>query len=156
MDLTRELEKIVVENLLDDTLFLVDLAISKTKGPKKIKLLIDGDDGMSIDRCSEISRKLARILEERDIIDQAYVLEVSSPGVDYPLKFQRQYKKNIGRRLKIVLNDDKELKGELQEVATDHILINQEKKNKNKKIEYISTEISFSDIKKTNVLISFK
>ncbi len=156
MDLTRELEKIVVDNLLDDSLFLVELSVSKTKGPKKIKILIDGDEGLSIDRCSETSRKLAGILEERDIIDQAYVLEVSSPGVDYPLKSLRQYKKNIGRRIKILLNDDKEVKGELQLVLENHVVINKEEKVKSKKIKYIPTEINFSDIKKTNVLISFK
>lgn len=156
MDLRRELEKIVVDDLLDDSLFVVELSVSKTKGPKKIKLLIDGDNGLSIDRCSQISRKLGGILEEKDIIEQAYILEVSSPGIDYPLVYQRQYKKNVGRKIRVLLNNDLELTGELQKVEKDFIVINKEERSKNKKITNTSTEINFSEIKKTNVLISFK
>ena len=156
MEIRRELEKIVLENLDDDSLFLVDVGISSSKGPKKVKVLIDGDDGINIDDCAVISRKIAAVIEKKELINSAFILEVSSPGLDYPLKLKRQYLKNIGRRLKVLLNDDVEKKGELMKVGSNSIIVNAEQKGKNRKIECEETEIYFSDIKKTNVLVSFK
>ncbi|MDN5215743.1 ribosome maturation factor RimP [Fulvivirgaceae bacterium BMA12] len=156
MDIRRELEEIVVSNLDDDTLFLVDIEISANKGPRKIKVLIDGDNGLNIDDCAKISRTVAEAMEQKKLIESAFILEVSSPGLDYPLKFKRQYLKNIGRKLKVLLSNNIEKQGELIKVADHSITVNAEQKSKNRKIDYVETEIYFSDIKKTNVLVSFK
>ena len=156
MEIRRELEKIVLDNLDNESLFLVNIEISAEKGPKKVKVLIDGDDGINIDHCAQISRKVDEAIEEKELIESAFTLEVSSPGLDYPLKFKRQYLKNIGRRLKILLNNNIEKKGELMKVGSDSIIVNAEQKGKSRKIACVETEIYFSDIKKTNVLVSFK
>lgn len=156
MEIRRELEKIVLDNLDNDSLFLVDVGISANKGPKKVKVLIDGDEGLNIDHCAQVSRRMAEAIEKKELIKDAFTLEVSSPGLDYPLKFKRQYLKNIGRKLKVLLNNDIEKKGELIKVGSDSIIVKAEQKGKNRKIECVETEIYFSDIKKTNVLISFK
>ncbi len=155
MDLQKKLEKIVESNIDNEAHFLVDVSIFGNKGKKKVKILLDGDEGVSVDDCSRLSRKVSDIIEEEGVIEAAYILEVSSPGVDYHLKFKRQYTKNIGRRLKVVLSDGGEQKGELLEVKEDTILVKAEKKNK-KKIDYSEVEIAFDDINKTNVLVSFK
>jgi len=85
------------------------------------------------------------------------VLEVSSPGLEHPLKLNRQYKKNIGRQVKVTLQDDNQKTGELLSVDDTYILIGEIIKEKgSKKAEIQEVKIPFSDIKKTNVLVSFK
>ncbi len=155
MDLQTRLENIVENNIENETHFLVDINIFGNKGKKKVRILLDGDEGVSIDDCSRLSRKVSDVIEEEEIIESAYILEVASPGVDYDLKFKRQYTKNIGRRLKVLLYGGEEKKGALMEVCEAGILLKAEKKNK-KKIEYSEVHIAFEDIDKTNVLVSFK
>lgn len=156
MEIRRELEKIVLDNLDNESLFLVNIDISADKGPKKVKVLIDSDDGLNIDQCAKLSRRIGEVIEEKELVQDAFTLEVSSPGLDYPLKFKRQYLKNIGRRLRVLLNDNNEKTGKLMQVGDHSIVVNTEQKGKSRKIAYVETEINFSDIKKTNVLVSFK
>ncbi|MFA0961696.1 ribosome maturation factor RimP [Roseivirga sp. BDSF3-8] len=153
-DLKTHIANLVEENLPDESAFLVDIIIKGTNTGKKVLILIDGDQGVSIDTCADISRKVGNDLEENDLVDSAYTLEVSSPGLDHPLASIRQYRKNIGRRVRITLEDDKEAVGELLEVHDDKVLINKETKVK-RKINKKETEIPFNDIRKTIVLVSF-
>lgn len=154
---TKELIEEIVQSKIDrEDVFLVDVVLSGTKNNTKISVLLDGDNGVDIDTCATISRKLGAEIEERDIMPGAYLLEVSSPGLDYPLKLKRQYKKNKGRQLKILLNNDQVKKGELIEVLEDKILIKEQVKEKGEKPRTIESELPFSEIKKTFVLVSFK
>jgi ribosome maturation factor RimP len=100
MDLQTEIRGIVEEKLSQDQ-FLVEVLISSKKGPSKVLILVDGDKGFSIEDCAELSRHVAKILDERNLIESNYLLEVSTPGVDHPLKLKRQYLKNVGRLLKV-------------------------------------------------------
>lgn len=136
--------------------FLVDVRISGSEGRQKIQVLLDGDEGISIDDCAIVSRKLANLIEEQDLIQDAYLLEVSSPGIDFPLSSQRQYNKNIGRSLKVVLLDGTTHTGVLQQVTEDGITIEEEVKQKGKKTVTQPLDIPYSNIKSTNVLVSFK
>lgn len=155
MKLEDQILEIANAHLSDPSHFVVEVDISKSKGPKKVKILLDGDEGVNIDDCADLSRAVSNEIEEKELIETAYTMEVSSPGIDYPLSSVRQYKKNIGRKLKIQLTDDKELKGELKHVADDVITIATSKgKGKNKEKEEV--EIPLSNIKKTIVQISFK
>jgi ribosome maturation factor RimP len=131
--------------------YLVDVVVSDSKIRKKITVYIDSDEGISIDECGEVSRKLGAELEE--IIDVAFVLEVSSPGADSPLKFERQYTKNIGRTLKVTLEDLSEIKGTLTQVSEGKITIEPEAK---KKIKPEAVTFLIENIKEAKVVISFK
>lgn len=155
MDLREEILVIANELLDDETHFIVDVKVSTTKGPRKISVLLDGEQGINIDDCVKLSRALGEVIEERDLVDAAYTLEVSSPGVDHPLTTPRQYKKNIGRVVKVTMTDGKTYKGELKEFNDTSLLI-KETKGKGKKKEIKEVEIPLSDIKKTIVQISFK
>ena len=118
MELANQIKSIVEANLTDGSgLYIVDVLISGNTGKQKITVLMDGDEGISIDQCASISRKLGFELEEKELVDSAYTLEVSSPGVDYPLVSQRQYEKNVGRLIQLILNDDKVLKGKIEQVS---------------------------------------
>lgn len=145
----------------DDSLFLVDISILDAKNSQKVVVHLDGDEGISIDTCAEISRKLGNLMEEEELISESYTLEVSSPGLDLPLKMHRQYIKNIGRRVKVLLQDNTTLKGELTQVSEQQIVLQEELKIKSKdkskkRGETKEVVIPFQDIKKTNVLASFK
>ncbi|MEO1256534.1 MAG: hypothetical protein AAFY41_16830, partial [Bacteroidota bacterium] len=100
-----EEEKIkeIVENSLQGSkdLFLVDVKLKGNVGNQKVLIFIDGDQGISIDQCSKISREVASVMEEEDFIKGKYTLEVSSPGLDFPLSMHRQYVKNVGRELTV-------------------------------------------------------
>ena len=135
--------------------FIVDVIVTASNGPKKLLVLLDADGGLNIDDCADLSRSIGNELEERNLIENAYRLEVSSPGVDYPLHLLRQYKKNIGRVVKVSLQEGIDIQGELLEVNETRLLLKKEVlKGKNKKYEEV--EIPFSTIKQTIVQISFK
>ena len=110
----KKLEEIVLELIKgDESLFLVDAEIKGNEGNLTVVVLIDGDQGVDIDRCAEISRELGNILEEEEMIESKYRLEVSSPGIEQPIKLIRQYHKNIGRDFKVDTFDGEQFKGKL-------------------------------------------
>ena len=88
------------------------------------------------------------------LFEDSYLLEVSTPGLDQPLKLKRQYFKNIGRKLRVVLSQ-KIFEGKLIEVTDEKISIDQEV-GSGKQKEFKTIELPFSEIEKTFVLVSFK
>ena len=83
--------------------FLVDLAIQVENRSRVVQVLVDTDTGISIDACAGLSRELGPVLEDAGLFEGPYRLEVSSPGLDRPLRMLRQYPKNIGRRFRVRL-----------------------------------------------------
>lgn len=138
-------------------LFLVEV---KMLPGNKLIILVDGDGAVTISECAAISRHVGFHLEEENVMDVAYNLEVGSPGVGEPLRLKRQYVKNIGRNLAIVMQDGTKREGKLIDVDDEHILIEelvaQEAKPKSKKKVVVKSTISLQDISETKVLISFK
>lgn len=154
-ELTEIVKELAERHLKDDSFFIVDVISKGVTGKTKILVLLDRDQGVNIDDCAELSRSLAADIELEDIIDVAYILEVSSPGLDHPLSSVRQFKKNVGRRLRLVLTSGAQLEGSLNDVNDSSIVIAAEKKENKKKVVE-ETEILFADIEKANVLVSFK
>ena len=109
-----------------ETTFPVDVRI--TPG-NQIVVLLDDDDGITIDKCSQVNKALYKYIEDTGVFgDSNFSLEVSSPGVGEPLKLYRQYKKNIGRSIHIVMNDDSVKEGKLTGVSEEEVTI-EEKEN---------------------------
>lgn len=138
--------------------FLVEVTVVE-RGKLRVLVIIDGDKGVSIDRCARISRKLGADIEAQNIIEDAYNLEVSSPGIDHPLKLRRQYVSNIGRSIKVTLKDGCSQEGKLQTVEDEHFtLLPQVTKVKNKIVQkqeaLLPINIAFEDTEKVVVLIS--
>jgi ribosome maturation factor RimP len=140
--------------LEDDKFFVVDLQVSPSKSNHKVIVLIDSDAGISIDECAIISRKLDDEIFKLGLIPDAYRLEVSSPGVDFPLTFARQYQKNIGRTLKVILTDGTEKLGELVEATAERFTIRTKAKKKSEAA--IDDSIEYAAVKKSQVQISFR
>ena len=142
----------LIEPLLFDDIFLVSV---KVKPINNYKIYLDADGGLGIEKCIKINRALYKIMEEMGMYpDGDFSLEVSSPGIDEPLKLLRQYKKNIGRSVEVTTNDEIKKEGILNEVTVDAIVIEQTE-GKGKKAVTINTGINFTDIKQTKVLIKF-
>jgi ribosome maturation factor RimP len=120
-------------------------------------VFIDSDTSITFKKCQRLSRHLEAYLDESQEITEAYILEVSSPGISRPLKFPRQYIKNIGRKIKIETEEER-YKGRLILADEEKIDIEIEKtvkqgKKKTKVKETIS--IAYINIKKANIQAEF-
>jgi len=154
MNIEQKVSELVGQKIADrPDLFLVDV---KMHPNGKLIVLLDGDNGVGIADCVAVSRHVGYHLEEENVIEHAYNLEVSSPGIDAPLMLKRQYEKNIGRNLSIKQVDSLKREGTLLQVAEDGIVIEEKIKEKGKKAELVESHIPFEQITETKVLISFK
>jgi ribosome maturation factor RimP len=154
MNVEKRVRQLVEEKIADKpNLFLVDV---KMHANGKLMILVDGDQGIGIDDCVAISRHVGFHLEEENVLETAYNLEVSSPGIDTPLVLPRQYAKNIGRTLAIKMADGTKREGKLSGITEDAIIIEEKTKEKGKKAETVEAVIPISQITETKVLISFK
>lgn len=156
MTLAEQLQKI--ESLVNEVLkeesefFLVSLRIKPTNN---IKVYLDGDAGLPIEKCVYFNRKIYKLIEEAHHFPEGdFSLEVSSPGVDEPLKSHRQYIKNIGRNIEVIFKDETKKLGTLVQVA-DADFILEETIGKGKKATKQQTVIPFDNIKTTTVQIQF-
>jgi ribosome maturation factor RimP len=147
-----------VEQLLNQLLteepafFLVSVRIKPTNN---LKVFLDGDNGITIEKCVQFNRKLYKLIEETGMYPEGeFSLEVSSPGVDEPLKMLRQYTKNTGRDVEVLFNDDTRKEGKLIAVTETDILL-EHTEGKGKKAVTQQLVIPFTNIKSTTVQIKF-
>ena len=143
----------IEELLVDQTeVFLVEIRIKPTNN---IKVFLDSDEGLSIEKCVRYNRKLYNMLEESGMFTEGdFSLEVSSPGLDEPLKLNRQFLKNIGRNVEVMLQDGQKVEGKLLSATEDGIEV-EETKGKLKKKEVIHHQLLFINIKSTKIQVVF-
>ncbi len=156
MDIEKRVRELAEEKITEigrPDLFLVSV---KMLPNGKLIILVDGDKGVGIADCAQISRYVGFRLEEENAIEDAYNLEVSSPGLDAPLAMPRQYVKNIGRTLAIKMTDGSKREGKLSGLTEDAILVEENIKEKGKKAEIVESIIPLTQITETKVVISFK
>jgi ribosome maturation factor RimP len=86
---------------------LESLDVARVGRRGRVKVVVDSDDGVDLDQCAELSRKVSAILDANDDLmgDGPYTLEVSSPGVTRPLTLPRHWRRNVGRLVRVVLSD---------------------------------------------------
>jgi ribosome maturation factor RimP len=145
----------MVESLLENEpgFFLVEIKI--TQG-NNVKVFVDADQGAAIDKLVQINRGLYKRIEEKGIfLNGNFSLEVSSPGLEEPLKLQRQYLKNIGRYIEVLKKDGIKVEGKLLNVSEKEIVVEEEKKLQKKKTELLQHTIPFELIKTTKIQIKF-
>jgi len=131
--------------------FLVEISVKPTNN---IKVFVDADHGAAIDQLTKINRALYKWVEENLFPDGDFSIEVSSPGLDEPLKLDRQYLKNIGRMVEIVLKNGLKNEGKLISVSENEIGI-EEETGKGKKKVVIQHIILKEEIKTTKVQVKF-
>ena len=135
------------------SLFLVDLTITEAF---KVIITLDGDNGVNLQDCIDISRAVDNNLDREE---QDYALEVASAGVSTPLKLVRQYKKNIGRTLKVKTTTET-IEAKLENVTDENITLTwtarePKKIGKGKETIEHKREIPYSEIKEAIVTIIF-
>lgn len=130
MSRTEEIEKRAEEILLSvigDTYEFVDLEYVKEAGTWYLRAYCDKEGGITIDDCELISRAFEEKLDEADFIDDAYVLEVSSPGLGRPLKKERDFKRALGERVEIhtykIIDHEKSFTGVLKDYTKDTVTL---------------------------------
>jgi len=134
--------------------FLVDVKLS----PSKLAVFIDKPQGVTLDECSALTRQLLHHFEPTGFLEK-HEVEVGSPGMDAPLMVPQQYKRRIGRELKVIGKDGMETKGVLDEVHDDGITVRAMITRKEAKKKIVTEEmhrIPFHDIKEAKLVINFK
>jgi len=155
MDFKTEISRLLNEFLETRTdLFLVDLKISASSD---VIVILDGDNGVTLQDCLDASRAIEFNMD-REIHD--FSLQVMSAGLSEPLESPRQFKKNIGREIEVMLNDSSEIEGELLSVDEEKIVLKLEYRRpkligKGKEDVVEEKEIPYSEIKKALVVIKF-
>ena len=127
-----------VENLLEETIsnlgyYLYDVLYVKEGKDYYLKIIIDNENGITLDDCERVNNAINDILDKADYIKEQYFLEVSSPGVERTLRKERHFVNEIGNEIFLKLfksiNNQKELKGILLEYNNKELLLKTEEEN---------------------------
>jgi len=124
--------------------FLVEV---KSLPHSRLEVYIDADEKLTIDMCKKTSRCLEHHIEEHGWMPERYTIDVSSPGLDNPLRLKRQYVKNIGRKAKITLVEEPHAEGVLHRIEEDSVILLVKDEEKS---------IPWKDIVETKIQVSFK
>ncbi len=145
------IRKLVEEKIKGTDKFIVEI---KVKPEQKVYVFIDGDQGVSVEDCIQISRFITSRLD-RDIED--FELNVSSAGLDFPFSMRRQYQKNTGKIISVLLLNGEKIKGTLLNVRDDGIVMKLSP-DKKKKGDTVTEQISlqYDQIKEARNVISFR
>jgi ribosome maturation factor RimP len=143
----EEIETLVRKIVEAEGMELVDLEFKTGKSRDLLRIFIEKNGGVTLDDCENISRQVGAVLDVKDLLKQAYVLEVSSPGIDRPFKTERDFQRNLGRTIKVYFGEgEAPAIGRLLEVQSDHIVLNENGKLR---------KIAWDQIKKAHQEIIF-
>jgi ribosome maturation factor RimP len=129
--------------------FLVDVVFRGDQRNRIVEVYVDGENNVSADNLAEISREINKTIEEQDLIKESYRLDVSTPGVDRPLKYIKQFPKHLNRKIEITYKAEEGLKtltGKLVGIKGEELTFLSEKNN---------LIVEYKNITKAKVLISF-
>ncbi|WP_277677860.1 ribosome maturation factor RimP [Gracilibacillus dipsosauri] len=153
-NVTKQTETLVKPILDELQLELVDVVFEKEGQNWFLRVYIDKENGVDIEECGQVSEKLSEKLDETDPIEQAYFLEVSSPGVERPLKKEEDFQKYTGENVYVKvyepIDGEKEFTGELVEFTDGTAKIAYKVKTKTKEVE-----IPFNKIAKAHLAVTF-
>ncbi len=123
-------EKLIMPLMEANNFELVDIEYVKEGGNNYLRAYIDKEGGITINDCEKVSRAFSDLLDEKDFIDEAYIMEVSSPGLGRQLKKDKDYQRSIGKEVDIklfkALNKQKEFTGVLENFDADNFYIRAE------------------------------
>ncbi len=130
--------------------FMIDLVLRGERKNRVVEVYIDSETNVSADDCAGISRDINKMFEDKNLFESGYRLEVSSPGVNRPLKYLKQFPKHLNRRFDVSYKDSgnvKKISGTLKKVDESSLVFMKSGREEIK--------INFSDIIKAKVIISF-
>ena len=147
--LGENIKEIVIKAVEKNGFLLIDLILRGTEHNRVIEVYFDGEKDVSADDCASVSREIDLHLKDLLVKHPDFRLDVSSPGIDRPLKFLKQYLKHVNRKFEISYSSGEEIKklnGKLAAIEGDHLTFISNNK------EVI---INFNNIVKANVIVSF-
>jgi len=123
----NEIKSLILPILASHQVDLIDLELKGRIGAQVLRIFVDTDGGITLDQCVVLNREISDMLDRRDIMPGRYRLEVSSPGLDRPLKSIRDFQRHIGRQVKInYLADGREavtVIGQIDATENDAVII---------------------------------
>ncbi len=151
MNVEDIIRTLVEDKLLEEgwnDIFILEVRYIQPKNT--VQVFLDSDTSISYEKCTKISRYLEEYIEESALLGEKYVLEVSSAGLDRSLSDERQYQKNIGREMRVVLKDGSQMIGIMTKADENFIDLELEQKKEN-----ITVPIPREEIKEIYVQIKF-
>jgi ribosome maturation factor RimP len=145
--INKKIRQIASDSAEKKNLFLVDIVFRGTPNNPVIEVFVDGEQNVSAYECAKVSNEIKKIIDEESLY-KSYRLDVSSPGVERPLIYIKQFPKHINRNIEIqykIADDVKNLKGELISVDGDVLTF----------LDKTEIKVKFKDIIKAKVLVSF-
>ncbi len=148
-DLASRVKSAVIESIVAEGAALEEVVIAGSRKKPVIRIVVDADAGLTLDRAAEINRTCSRVLDEGNVMgDQSYVVEVTSPGVSRPLTAERHWRRNIGRLVRVQpQNDGEVITGRI--TAVDQSTVTLEMAGKRRDVRY-------EDVKKAVVQVELK
>ena len=129
----EQIKKNLLPILDSQQIELVDIELIGKEGNQVLRIYIDQRNGITLDQCKTVSREMSDILDMLDLIQGRYRLEVSSPGIDRPLKNEKDFKRNINRKVKIEYftneNEKELIIGIIQAVDINSVTVHDDQKN---------------------------
>lgn len=153
MNLQQQISSLVESKLSGSGNYLVEVKVS----PSKITVVLDHPKSLSLDSCIMISRYLHEVLDESDVFEK-HELEVTSPGMEEPLRVLQQYQKRLNHRVGVVTFDGLKRTGRLKEADAEGIVLEEEttiKSGSKRTVQLSDLRLPFSQIKETRVIFSF-
>ncbi len=150
----EQIKSWVEQHISNSEQFLVDVKLS----PGRLAVFVDKPSGITLEECTSLSRYLINKLEPEGFME-SHEIEVSSPGMDTPLLVPQQYKRRIGRELRVFDKMGKEVKGVLQTADDNGFELLEKEVKKEKKVK-IETEhvhkFAYADVRETKLIVNFK
>lgn len=146
-------DKAIVELGYTDT-FVVEIKANNNK----VEIFLDSDESVTFEKCRKISRLMEETLDDEKWLGEKYTLDVSSAGVGRPLRFNRQYVKNIGRTIEVKTKDAEKIKGTLAQANGDDFGVEITKTVKKGKKKTKVTElimVNYEDVKEAKIKVTF-
>ncbi len=130
--MVEKIKEIINPILQEEQVELVEIIFRKEAARPVLKLLVDKDQGIQMADCVRLNEKIGQALDQADIIQESYVIEVDSPGIDRLFKTTRDYERALGRLVRVTLTerilDKKEYMARLEEVSDTGVKIDVKKK----------------------------
>ncbi|MGQ9559768.1 MAG: ribosome maturation factor RimP [Candidatus Oleimicrobiaceae bacterium] len=122
----QDIRALVEQALQGEAVELIDVELKGRPGRQILRVFVDVEGGITLDRCAALSQKISDLLDRKDPIPGSYTLEVSSPGIDRPLRSERDFRRNLNRTLKVEYREGEKSRtvvGVLTEVGAEHIVL---------------------------------
>ncbi|WP_116948296.1 ribosome maturation factor RimP [Jiangella endophytica] len=142
------LEQVIEPVVASEGLDLEQLELSQAGRRSRLRIIVDADGGVDLDRCAEVSRHISKALDDSDVMgDRPYTLEVSSPGISRPLRLPRHWSRATGRLVRAILHDGGDVTGRVVSADDSAAVLD---------VDGVSRELAYTDVRKAKVQVEFR